>query len=77
MQSRQVLALGQKGVKKSIGHYGEQLVCVRHLSDEQRRKRFTPVEISVEDSGWSPPEKPAMLMIRITSIEPGQRQRVF
>jgi hypothetical protein len=48
MRSRQVLALGQKGAKKFIGHYCEQLVCVRYRFDEQRRKRLTTVEIIVE-----------------------------
>lgn len=37
MQARQVLALGQKGAKKFIGHYGKQLVCLRHRYDDHRR----------------------------------------
>jgi|RhiMetdeSRZDD1v2_1073273.scaffolds.fasta_scaffold349773_3 hypothetical protein len=36
MRSRQVLALGQKGAEKFIGHCGEQLVCVRFRYDERR-----------------------------------------
>jgi hypothetical protein len=63
MQTRRTLTLGQKGVKKFIGHYGEQLVCVRYRYDERRRKRFTTVDIIVEQSVGSPPENPAILEI--------------
>jgi hypothetical protein len=34
------------------------------LYDEQRRKRFNTVEIIVEVSGWSPPEKPEIVGLR-------------
>jgi hypothetical protein len=63
MQTRRTSALGQKGAKKFIGHNGEQMVCLRYRYNERRRKRFTTVEIIVEQSGWSPPEKPAILEI--------------
>jgi hypothetical protein len=38
------------------------LVRVRY--DEQRRKRFTTVEIIVEVAGWSPPEKLEIVGLR-------------
>jgi hypothetical protein len=38
MQARRTLALGQKGAKKFLEHYGEQLICVRYHYDERRRK---------------------------------------
>jgi hypothetical protein len=47
MQARRTLARGQNGTKKSLGRYGEQLICVRYRHDEQRRKLFTTVEIIV------------------------------
>ena len=32
MQTRRTLALGQKGVKKFLECYGEQLVCARYMT---------------------------------------------
>jgi hypothetical protein len=57
MQARRTLVLSQNGAKKFIGHYGEQLVCVHYRYDNQRRKRFTTVEIIIEKSFWQPPAK--------------------
>lgn len=54
MQTRQKLNPGQKGTKKFLAEYGEQLVCVRYRYDERRRKRFTTVELIMEESDWVP-----------------------
>jgi hypothetical protein len=59
------LAPGQKGAKSFLERYGEKLICVRYRYDEQRRNRFTTVEIIVEESGWSPPEKPEIVGLRV------------
>lgn len=50
MQARWTLAPGQKGTKRFLERY-----------DEQRHKRLTTIEIIVEESGWFPPEKPAIV----------------
>jgi hypothetical protein len=50
MQARQTLSPGQKGTKKFLERYGKQLICVRYRYDDQRRKRFTTIEIIVEES---------------------------
>jgi len=76
MQARRTLTPGQKGTKKFLERYGEQLVCVRYCYDEQRRKRFTTVEIIVEESGWSPPEKPAIVGLRVELQETELQRRV-
>src|SRR5215813_2828688 len=65
MQAQRTLTPGQKCTKKFLERYGEQLVCVRYRYDEQRRKRFATVEILVEESGWSPPEKPEIVGLRV------------
>jgi hypothetical protein len=65
MQTRRTSVLGQKGAKNFLDRYGEHLVCVRYRYDEQRRKRFTTVEIIVEESGWSPSEKPVIVGLRV------------
>jgi hypothetical protein len=76
MQARRTLAPGQKGTKKFLDRYGEQLVCVRYRYDEQRRKRFTTIEIIVEESAWSPPEKPAIVGLRVELQETELQRRV-
>ena len=76
MQARRTLAPGQKGTKKLLDPYGEQLVCVRYRYDEQRRKRGATVEIIVEESAWSPPEKPEIVGLRVEFQEIELQRRV-
>ena len=76
MQARRTLVSGQKGAKTFLDCYGEQLVCVRYRYDEQRRKRFTTVEIIVGESAWSPPEKPAIVGLWIEFQETDLQRRV-
>jgi hypothetical protein len=52
------------------------LVCARYRYDEQRRKRFTTIEIIVEESGWSPPEKPEIVGLRVEFRETELQRRV-
>src|SRR5215470_876684 len=49
---------------------------VRYRYDERRRKRFITVEIIVEESGWSPPEKQAIVGLRVDFQETELRRRV-
>jgi hypothetical protein len=49
---------------------------VRYRYDEQRRKRFTTVEIIVEESGWFPPEKPEIVGLRVEFQETELQRRV-
>ena len=76
MQARRTLAPGQKGTKKFLDRYGEHLICVRYRYDERRRKRFTTVEIIVEESGWSPPERPVIVGLRVDFQETELQRRV-
>jgi len=76
MQARRTLAPGQKDAKKFLERYGEQLGCVRHRYDEQRRKRFTTVETIVEESGWSPLGKPAIAGLPVELQETELQRRV-
>jgi hypothetical protein len=52
------------------------VVRVRYHYDEQRRNRGAIIEIIVEGSGWSPPEKPEIVGLRVESHEPGVQRRV-
>jgi hypothetical protein len=49
---------------------------VRYRHDEQRRKRFTTIEIIVGESAWSPPEKPAIVGLWVEFQETDLQRRV-
>ena len=65
MQAQRQLPIGQKGAKKFLELYGRQLVCACIRYDEQRSNRGSFVEIIVEESGWSPAEKPEVVELRV------------
>lgn len=58
MQTRLSLKPGQKGTKKLVVQYGDQLVAVRYRYDAARQRRYKTVELIVEESPWSPRIKP-------------------
>jgi hypothetical protein len=76
MQARRTLPLGQKGTKKFLELYGRQLICACIRYDEQRRRRGDTVEIVIEESGWSPPEKPEIVELRIEFQENELKRRI-
>ena len=54
MKVRLKLLPGQKGAKKLTTKYGGKLVCVRYRYDEKQEKRFTTVELIVDEIPWTP-----------------------
>lgn len=76
MQSRRTLTPGQKGTKKFLDCYGEPLFCVRDRYDEQRRKRFTSVELMVDESDCAPSERPAIVGLRVELKETDLQRRL-
>ena len=44
MRAQVTLQPGQKGTKKLLAQYGDQLVCVRYRDDSARRRRLKTVE---------------------------------
>jgi hypothetical protein len=54
MKVRLKLLPGQKGAKKLTAKYGSKLVCVRYRYDEKLQKRFTTVELIVDETPWTP-----------------------
>jgi hypothetical protein len=52
MKVRLKLKPGQKGTKKLTARFGSKLVCVRYRYDEKLRKRFTTVELIVDEQPW-------------------------
>jgi hypothetical protein len=43
---------GDMGAKKLFSHYGEQLVCVRYRIDALNQKKFTTVELIVDEKPY-------------------------
>lgn len=72
MRTRVKLRPGQRGTKRWLAHYGEQIVCIRYRYDALQRKRYTTVEIIVATGTWQPPPPaPATLVdVRIAWGEP-------
>jgi len=54
MEARVTLRSGQRGTKKLVQRFGDRLICVRYRYDGSQRKRFTTVEIIVEEAPWHP-----------------------
>ena len=54
MQTRLSLKPGQKGTKKLLAKYGDQLVAVRYRYDVERQRRYKTVELVVEELPWQP-----------------------
>lgn len=68
MEVKTTLTPGQKGTKKLLREYGDQLVCVRYRYDKLRQKRFKTVELIVDEQEWTPgvnfsPDKRVLLKI--------------
>jgi hypothetical protein len=54
MEARGTLRPGQRGTKKLVSRFGDRPICVRYRYDASRRKRFTTVELIVEEAPWHP-----------------------
>lgn len=54
METRLTLRPGQSGTKKLVERYGERLVRVRYLYDQQAGRRLKTVELIIESVPWRP-----------------------
>jgi hypothetical protein len=54
MDARATLRPGQKGTKKLVARFGARLIFVRYRYDTERKKRFTTVELIVDETDWNP-----------------------
>ena len=52
METRLKLIPGQRGTKKLVQVYGDQLICVRYRYDEARKRRYKTVELIVDEIPW-------------------------
>ena len=83
MQARATLRPGQKGTKKLVARFGAGLICVRYRYDTKRKKRFTTVELIVDQADWipstplstqsppsAPPETPTAIAVEMPATAP-------
>lgn len=76
MRALRKLNPGEKGTKKFMARYSEPLFCVRYRYDAALRKRFTTVELIVEEADWTPPELPTVIGLRVEREEIELQRRI-
>ena len=54
MRTSVKLQPGQRGTKRWLALYGDQLFRVRYRYHRERRKRYTTVELIVAEAAWTP-----------------------
>lgn len=54
MRTSVKLRPGQRGTKRWVAQYGDQLLAVRYRYDRTRHKRYTTVELIVAEARWAP-----------------------
>jgi len=52
MKTKRILQAGQPGTKKLVERYGDNLICVRHRYDDQKKTIYKTIEIIIEDKPW-------------------------
>lgn len=55
--TRKMIRPGKPGTKKLTQKFGEDLVCVRYRYDKKRKKRYTTVEVVIDESPWNPSKR--------------------
>lgn len=75
-----ILKPGQKGTKRLVQQYGDQLVCVRYKYDWKRKKRIKTIELKIEEKDWKPQSTEfinnKLVFIRVQGYEQNIRKRV-
>jgi len=52
MTVRAIFKPGQKGTRKLVDEYGEQLVAVRYRYNENVNKRYKTIELIIDEKEW-------------------------
>ena len=75
MEARATMRPGQKGTRKLVARFGDRLLFVRYRYDRKLRKRFTTVELIVEEADWTPPPSP-LVRVKVEYWEVPLRREV-
>lgn len=76
MRTRAKLRPGQRGTKRWVAKYGDQLVCVRYRYDAQQHKRYTTVELIVDEAEWTPPPSPDTIVALRVAWDEGKIRQI-
>jgi len=75
MDVRKTLHPGDMGTKQLLEKYGEQLVCVRYRIDKYNKKRFTTVELIVDEKPYISLKPDMHVWVKIDFNEADLRQQ--
>lgn len=64
MQVRATMRTGQKGAKKLAARFGDRLLFVRYRYDAKSKKRFTTIEMVVDETDWTP-RPPSLTRVKV------------
>ena len=76
MEISKTLQPGEMGTKRFLNKYGDHLVCVRYRIDKQLQKRYTTVELIVDEKPFIRQKPAVIVMVKIDYHETELRQQV-
>ncbi|MDH5389276.1 MAG: hypothetical protein OEY06_12625 [Gammaproteobacteria bacterium] len=76
MEINKTLQPGEMGTKRFLNEYGDQLVCVRYRINKQLQKRYTTVELIIDERPYIKQKATVMVMVKIHYDETELRQQV-
>ena len=75
MEINKTLQPGEMGTKRFLHEYGNQLVCVRYRINKQLQKRYTTVELIVDERPYIKQKPTVIVMVKINYDETELRQQ--
>lgn len=76
MEVSKTLQPGEMGTKRFLNKYGNQLVCVRYRIDKQLQKRYTTIELIIDERPYIRQKPVVIVWVKIHYNETDLRQRV-
>jgi len=76
MEITKTLQPGDMGTLNLLEQYGEQLICVRYRVDEAAQKRYTTVELIVNEKEFRRRSPNVSVLIKVKYEETSLRERV-
>ncbi len=76
MEVRRTLQPGEMGTKQYLNQYGDKLVCVRYRVDKNKQKRFTTIELIIDEKPFINQKKVVLVWIKISYNETDLREKV-
>ena len=77
MEIKKTMQPGDMGTKRFLNTYGNKLVCVRYRVDKQKRRRYTTVELIVEEKPNLEQKAMVIAWVKISYGETELRKRAL